>query len=87
MTLFLDENCVAQLVGMDDALSAVDTRTERSILQHLRARAGDCTLVIVSHRISAVQEADIMDMLDVQESSVGVLLVREAVTHLTGKSR
>lgn len=49
---------------LDDALSAVDTGTERRILQHLRARQGRQTLVIVSHRISAVQNADLILVLD-----------------------
>lgn len=49
---------------LDDALSAVDTRTEAAILGHLRARAGERTVVIVSHRISAVQEADQILVLD-----------------------
>jgi len=43
---------------LDDALSAVDTRTEAAILGHLRTHAGERTVVIVSHRISAVQDAD-----------------------------
>ena len=42
----------------DDALSSVDTNTEHRILGHLRQRFGKQTLVIVSHRISTVQEAD-----------------------------
>ncbi len=49
---------------LDDALSAVDTRTEAAILGHLRARAGERTVVIVSHRLSAVQEADQILVLD-----------------------
>ena len=49
---------------LDDAHSAVDTATERSILQHLRQRQGEHTLVIVSHRISAVQEADLILVLE-----------------------
>jgi ATP-binding cassette subfamily B protein/ATP-binding cassette subfamily C protein/ATP-binding cassette subfamily B multidrug efflux pump len=43
---------------LDDALSAVDTGTEVRILEHLRdARIGR-TAVIVSHRLSAVADAD-----------------------------
>jgi ATP-binding cassette subfamily B protein len=49
---------------LDDALSAVDTGTEQRILSHLRARMGRQTLVIVSHRISAVQDADLILVLD-----------------------
>jgi ATP-binding cassette subfamily B protein/ATP-binding cassette subfamily C protein/ATP-binding cassette subfamily B multidrug efflux pump len=48
----------APLLLLDDALSAVDTGTEARILQHLReARAGR-TVIIVSHRLSAVADAD-----------------------------
>lgn len=49
---------------LDDALSAVDTRTEATILGHLRAHYGRRTIVIVSHRVSAVQEADQIIVLD-----------------------
>ena len=46
------------LLLLDDALSAVDTGTQTSILQHLRfARIGRSVL-IVSHRLSAVADAD-----------------------------
>jgi ATP-binding cassette subfamily B protein/ATP-binding cassette subfamily C protein/ATP-binding cassette subfamily B multidrug efflux pump len=46
------------LLLLDDALSAVDTGTETRILEHLRrARAGR-SAIIVSHRLSAVADAD-----------------------------
>ncbi len=48
----------------DDALSAVDTATERNILRSLRERQGRHTLVIVSHRLSAVQEADLILVME-----------------------
>ena len=48
----------------DDALSAVDTRTEATILDNLRAQFGQRTVVVVSHRISAVQDADQIIVLD-----------------------
>ena len=48
----------------DDALSAVDTRTEATILAHLRRQFGQRTVVIVSHRVSAVQDADQIVVLD-----------------------
>ena len=53
-----------RILVFDDALSAVDTETERAILQKLKAFAGDRTLMIVSHRVSAVQDADIIVVLD-----------------------
>jgi ATP-binding cassette subfamily B protein len=49
---------------MDDALSAVDVNTERTILSHLRKHFGKRTIVIVSHRVSAVQDADQIIVLD-----------------------
>ena len=49
---------------LDDALSAVDTNTESKILSHLNAQFGQRTIVIVSHRISAVQNADLILVLD-----------------------
>ena len=48
----------ARLLLLDDALSAVDTQTETDILQHLRAARSGRTAVIVSHRLSAVMDAD-----------------------------
>lgn len=48
----------APLLLLDDALSAVDTDTEARILAHLRAARVGRTVVIVSHRLSAVADAD-----------------------------
>ena len=48
----------APLLLLDDALSAVDTATERDILDHLRGERRHRTLLIVSHRLSAVMDAD-----------------------------
>lgn len=53
-----------RILILDDALSAVDTNTESNILGHLRNHFGQRTIVIVSHRISAVQEADLILVLD-----------------------
>ncbi|WP_053939098.1 ABC transporter transmembrane domain-containing protein [Amantichitinum ursilacus] len=46
------------LLLLDDALSAVDTHTEAQILSHLRAARQGRTVIIVSHRLSAVADAD-----------------------------
>ena len=53
-----------RILILDDALSAVDVNTERTILGHLRRHFGKRTVVIVSHRISAVQDADQILVLD-----------------------
>lgn len=43
---------------LDDPLSAVDAQTEEAILESLSGYWGDRTVVIVSHRLSAVRECD-----------------------------
>lgn len=48
----------APILVLDDVLSAVDVKTETRILQHLRALRRGRTTLIVSHRLSAVAEAD-----------------------------
>ncbi len=49
---------------LDDALSAVDTRTEARILEELRTVLADRTAFIVSHRVSAVMGADLILVLE-----------------------
>ncbi|MEM1271238.1 MAG: ABC transporter ATP-binding protein [Bacteroidota bacterium] len=53
-----------EILLFDDSLSAVDTNTEAAILNNLRRQFGKRTVVIVSHRISAVQDADLILVLD-----------------------
>ncbi|HYF19783.1 MAG TPA: ABC transporter transmembrane domain-containing protein [Ramlibacter sp.] len=53
----------APLLLLDDALSAVDTGTEARILAHLRQARRGRTVVIVSHRLSAVADADAIAVL------------------------
>ncbi|HHZ15272.1 MAG TPA: ABC transporter ATP-binding protein [Candidatus Cloacimonetes bacterium] len=43
---------------LDDALSAVDTKTERYILESLIEARKNKTTIIIAHRISAIQHAD-----------------------------
>jgi len=47
-----------EILILDDALSAVDTRTEDEILDNLEKIAKGRTVIIVSHRVSAVRKAD-----------------------------
>jgi len=46
------------ILVLDDALSGVDTQTEAAILKDLRSSMKACTSFIISHRISAVMDAD-----------------------------
>ena len=53
-----------RILLFDDPLSAVDTATEETILRNLREVMKGRTTVIISHRISAVQAADHIIVLD-----------------------
>ena len=53
-----------RILILDDALSAVDTYTEDEILSRLRGVLKQRTSIIVSHRISAVRDADQILVLD-----------------------
>ncbi|MCM2138484.1 ABC transporter ATP-binding protein [Vagococcus fluvialis] len=46
------------LLVLDDSLSAVDAKTERAIINNIQEIRQDKTNVIVTHRLSAIAEAD-----------------------------
>ena len=52
------------LLVLDDSLSAVDAKTERAIIDNIREIRQDKTNVIVTHRLSAVAEADKVIVLE-----------------------
>jgi ATP-binding cassette subfamily B protein len=68
----------APILVLDDALSSVDTETEGRILEALRSRRGRRTTILIAHRISSVQHADRILVLDhgavVQAGTHGALL-------------
>ncbi|WHY17150.1 ABC transporter transmembrane domain-containing protein [Paenibacillus sp. G2S3] len=49
---------------LDDALSAVDARTEAQIIENIRQERAGKTTLISTHRLSAVQHADMIVVLD-----------------------
>jgi ATP-binding cassette subfamily B protein len=53
-----------KILVLDDSLSAVDTYTEEEILSGLRRVMRQRTSILVSHRISTVQDADQILVLD-----------------------
>ena len=53
-----------ELLILDDALSAVDARTERIIIENIQTLRQGQTTVITTHRLSAVAHADIVIVLD-----------------------
>jgi ATP-binding cassette subfamily B protein len=66
---------------LDDALSAVDTQTEERILHALNQVRQGRTVLIVSHRVSSVKDADHIIVLDdgriVERGSHEVLLAKD----------
>lgn len=54
----------APLLVLDDAFSSVDTETEERILEAVRARSGKRTVLLVSHRLSTIQHADVVVVLE-----------------------
>jgi ATP-binding cassette subfamily B protein len=48
----------ADILLLDDALSAVDGETERRILNAMRARRGRVPTIVIAHRLSTLAEAD-----------------------------
>ncbi|WP_070786699.1 ABC transporter ATP-binding protein [Flavobacterium crassostreae] len=66
---------------LDDCLSAVDTETEESILNHLFEVCKNKTTVIVSHRISSAKNADKIIILEdgkiIQQGTHNQLLNQE----------
>jgi ATP-binding cassette subfamily B protein len=54
----------APILVLDDALSSVDTHTEEDILGALERRRRGRTCVIVAHRLSTVQDADQIIVLE-----------------------
>ncbi len=59
---------------LDDPLSAVDAGTEEEILKGLSGYYGDRTVIITSHRLSALRDCDLVLVLDNGE-------IREQGTH------
>ena len=53
-----------KILILDDSTSAVDTATEASIRQAFRSELKDSTKLIIAQRISSVQEADMIIVMD-----------------------
>ncbi len=54
----------SELFILDDALSAVDSETEHEILKNIYTHLDGTTLIICSHRIAAVSQADTVITMD-----------------------
>ena len=54
----------AAILILDDSVSAVDTKTERTILENLRATRGGKTTFLIAHRISTIEQMDKVIFID-----------------------
>ena len=48
----------APILILDDSVSAVDTKTERTILENLRSTRAGKTTILIAHRISTIEKMD-----------------------------
>ena len=54
----------APILILDDAVSAVDTKTEKAILENLKATRAGRTTILIAHRISTVERMDKIIFID-----------------------
>ena len=54
----------APILILDDSVSAVDTKTEKSILENLRKTRSGKTTILIAHRISTVEKMDKIILID-----------------------
>lgn len=54
----------APVLVLDEATSAMDTESERLVQQSIEALSKQCTVVMIAHRLSTVQRADLICVLD-----------------------
>jgi ATP-binding cassette, subfamily B, multidrug efflux pump len=53
-----------EILILDDSLSAVDAKTEKAIIENIQAERAGKTTIITTHRLSAVEHADCILVLD-----------------------
>ena len=54
----------APILILDDSVSAVDTKTEETILRNLRATRAGKTTILIAHRISTIAKMDKILFID-----------------------
>ena len=62
----------APILILDDSVSAVDTKTEKTILENLRSTRAGKTTILIAHRISTIEKMDkILFIEDGELAAVG----------------
>ena len=54
----------APILILDDSVSAVDVKTEKSILENLRRQRAGMTTILIAHRISTIEQMDKLLFID-----------------------
>jgi ATP-binding cassette, subfamily B, multidrug efflux pump len=73
----------APVLVLDDCLSSVDTHTEEAVLRQLRGASAGRTLLIVSHRVSTVRDAD--EIVVLEDGAVAERGTHEQLLALDGR--
>ncbi|MED3803012.1 ABC transporter ATP-binding protein [Lysinibacillus xylanilyticus] len=70
-----------EILMLDDSLSAVDAKTEARIIENIQRERQDKTTIITTHRLSGIQHADLIIVLDdgqiVEQGTHEQLLVQQ----------
>ncbi|TKH06191.1 ATP-binding cassette domain-containing protein [Peribacillus simplex] len=70
-----------EILILDDSLSAVDAKTETTIIENIQTERSGKTTIITTHRLSAVQHADRIIVLDsgevIEEGTHADLLLKD----------
>ena len=69
-----------EVLVMDEATSALDGATENAVMEAIHALAGKKTIILIAHRLTTVQQADVIWMLrdgQVEQSGSYDALMRE----------
>lgn len=72
-----------KLLLLDDCLSAVDSQTEKRIIRNLKEATGDCSVIIVTHRVAAAALADSIVILS-QDGEIAEIGAHEELDALGG---
>ena len=54
----------APILILDDSVSAVDTKTEKNILENLKQTRRGKTTILIAHRISTIERMDLILFID-----------------------
>lgn len=69
-----------KIIILDDAFSSVDVHTEEQILKNLKDAVNGKTLILISHRISTLKDADwilVMDEGEIVEEGTHIELIKK----------